>query len=134
MKLLKRIIINIYENGESTIEEDIFDYISEELNEDKDIVREITTVTKSWNNYNLIIYSKKSKLFKELLTKENNELKIKFDGKYFYGKIDSKNARIYGLKDLIKYSQEENLVFTEDGKVELIYSKAMDMLNVNIIK
>lgn len=135
MKLTKRIIINIYSDGRHTIEEEAYDFSDLNGGEDKDedIVRTTSTTTKSWENYNLIIYSKKSELFRELTGKKDGEIKIKFNGKQFHGKIDNAYARIYSLKKLMNYAKENNIRFREGDKVELIYVKSGDILCVNKI-
>ena len=51
----------------------------------------------------------------------------------FIGKIDKKQARIYSLQVLMKFIEQGNYRITQSKRIELIYKKDINILELNII-
>lgn len=129
MKVIKQYILNIYEDGTISTEE-----IVNHSNLNKDVeIKEVAIVTRSWEKYNLISYPKKSKLYEEIQSIESDYIKIVFLSRSFEGKIDRKNARIYGLKDLMNFSRIEQVNFKEGQNVSLEFDKVDKVLKIKQI-
>lgn len=134
--LVKRIIIDVFESGESKITEQEFIVKNQtnDISNEEDIIRERSKVTYSWSQYGFITYSKKSDLFAELCKMEDTELTVRFLGKDFKGKIDKQVARIFSLRDLMRYAYVNGYPFEEKKDVELEFDKNKKVLTLNLLK
>lgn len=135
-KKIKTIVIDIYEDGSTDIKEinyaDSKVLTNGEANSDNLII-ESTRPTQSWINYGLITYSRNSKLFEELVNRDDDKIIISINNKEFIGKIDKKQARIYSLQTLMKFLNNKNYNIIDAKFVELIYDKTSNILELNLI-
>lgn len=128
MEIVKQYLLSVYEDGS---------ILTEEVLEKKEIVDTeveiIAVVTRSWDQYNLISYSKRSELYEEIQNIKGDHVDIEFLGRMFKGTIDRNIARIYGLKDLMNFSRIEGKKFKEEQKVSLVFDKVKKVLRINQI-
>lgn len=115
MELVKRIIVEIYSNGESVVKEEV-------ITPEKQYVffEEKVSPTPSWTKYNLITYSKDGDIYKELqglLPDQSISVELGLGGPSFIGKIDKEAARITSLSALYNYLNTNNKNFIQPGKI-----------------
>lgn len=128
MKVIKQYLLSVYEDGTIFTEE----ISPKKLTRDTQI-KEVVVATRSWDQYNLISYPKKSELYTEIQKIHEDYINIEFLGRSFQGKIDRNIARIYGLKDLMNFSRIEQVTFKEGQSVSLEYDKVSKILKVKQI-
>lgn len=125
MKVIKQYVLSIYEDGTIFTEE----VLSPELAKSSK-VKEVVIATRSWDQYNLIAYPKRSEIGKEIRKIQEDYINIEFLGRSFQGKIDRNIARIYGLKDLMNFSRVEQISFKEGQSVSLEFDKVSKILKI----
>jgi hypothetical protein len=128
MKVIKQYLLSVYEDGTIFTEE----ILSPELTKGSEI-KETVVATRSWDQYNLISYPKKSELYKEIQKIQEDYISIEFLGRSFQGKIDRSIARVYGLKDLMNFSRIEQVNFKEGQSVSLEFDKVSKILKIKQI-
>ncbi|MCS6131095.1 hypothetical protein DWV13_05475 [Clostridium botulinum] len=136
MKLIKRITIDVFDNGESQIYEKQFTVIENKIQKEtiNNLIREVTTIRQSFKNYNIILFSKRSRLYTALEELRGKQINIIFMGEHFKGTVDKSIPRIQALKPLYEYGDKNHIDFQNGALLELLFNKFDNTITINLIK
>jgi hypothetical protein len=135
MRLSKKIIISVFEDGSTKISEESYDLNIEETPDNiKEIVSETVTITPSFGKYNLINFSKRGELYRtiQIITDETREVIIEFEGYEFKGKLDTNTSRIYSLPELIRFASRNKTPFEPGKKLNLELNTGTKILKITM--
>lgn len=126
MKIVKRIIVDVFDDGSTEIREENFPNVNKEVNTGDNQIKEIVWATDSWDRYHVITFSRKKSLFKALEKSKGEKIQILFLGKFYYGVIGGNIPRIHGVHLPHKFVAQQ--------KIELALDPISKILNITIVE
>lgn len=132
MHLIKRIIIEVYNDGSTKITEE---NLNENENKDVKFIEEEVSPTISFSKYNLISIKKYGDMYNKLQSfLPDQDITLELNGALFKGKIDARGgARITSLSTLYSYARNNSINIAPGKIMKLLLDPDKKIIKVIII-